>query len=310
MTVTDERARRYVARLSGELGAFGDDQRRTIIEGVEEHILDSVDAGRGVDDVLAGLGDPRSAAEAYAAELGLPVGPDLWRRSRAVLGFAGAVIAAVSAAASVLVVSSVAGRTAGEIAWMVAVLVLPIALMLAPVAAARRSGGRRLADGLAIAAAVVLLAVPFAWLFTAFEGTAVDDVALLLFPTGFAACAAAIVPPATRWRKGARLALRIAGGAIALFPGALMLVASFSLTVESNAGLLVWALVGIGLSALYAWGSRWAYLIVAALGLGVMIAGVTGGGMLFLAFLVVGSLWLTLGVAGLAVRPYGRRKRV
>lgn len=301
MNSTDEtRARDYAAALRRELGALPDEQSRLIVEGVEEHIADALAEGRPIDDVLAGLGEPREAAAAHAEALGVTAGPDPSRYARRVLGVAGAAVAVPMAAIAPLVYFPTPSTTALDVAAVIAVLVLPIPMLLAPAFLRRRA-----ASILAWVSAAILLAIPVAWFCGAFDDSAVGSIAWLLFPTALVAWAAAIVPPATRWSPGRRRALRIAGGVLAGLPGILPLMAALSGTVASGWAITGYTALGLGLGVLVAWGRRIVYLVLAGLGLGVVVFGF-GGGLLVMAFLLVGGLWVAVGASGLAVRPWRR----
>jgi len=293
MNNTQERqAGRYLSQLDGELGMLPAAQRAEIVDDVESHITDSLERGRDIDEVLAGLGTPREVAKTYADELDVPpaVGPAL--RAERWLSVA---TVGVGVIVSALMLFFEPGLVAGAgLGGAVVVIALPVLLGAMPLVVPRPWGS--IGPPLAVVLATVIVAAGFFW----WENL------VMLAPLMFVLWAAAVVPLITRSRRtGARLALRIVGGAAVALPGLALVGGAVTGALEGGVLVVLPGVALVAVGALFAFGLRTAYAIVAGAGVVMLVASMFGPGMLFWGFWSAAGLWIALGVGALA----GTRRR-
>ncbi|MGO2060592.1 DUF1700 domain-containing protein [Microbacterium gubbeenense] len=288
MNATQERrAERYLAQLDRELGILPAVQRAEIIDDVESHILDSLERGRDIDQILAGLGTPREAAKNYADELDVQPATDPEHRAERWLSIATVGVGVIVSALMLFIEPELAsGLGLGGAVLAVAV---PVLLGATPLIVPRPWGsiGPVLA---AIAATAIVIAGFFLW------GNLV-----MFTPLMFMLWAAAVVPSATRSRgTGARLALRIIGGVAVALPGIVSVCAVATGTVEPTVYVVLLGTAIVAVGALFACGVRIAYVIVTASGAATLVASMFDPGLLFLGFWSAGGMWFALGIGALA----------
>jgi uncharacterized membrane protein len=291
----NEPQHRYLAQLDRALGSLPAEQRRTIVDDVESHILDALEGGRDIGEILRGLGSPRDAARAYSAELGsyanetgAPQPADPVRRSQHRLAIAALVVGVLSAA-FVPIISGSLLDTLG-IGSAVLVFALPVILGALPLILPQNWGG--------VMAWVSAVATTGLVIFGLVPASDVGGDLIMLTALAAVLWALALAPRAAKSRGAGRLALRIFGGLLIATPGLSLFGPAVDVTVTSA----VIGLAAVALGVLFACGWRIAYTAVLAGGVALLIGSLFDLGLLTWGFWTVGGVWIALGVAALAGR--------
>lgn len=276
---------RYLGELEAGLLDAPRDARDEILDDVRAHVLDALDTGRPVAEVLAGLGSAEVAALQYRQALGLPrERPGDEGRALLIL-HAASVLVALLTACTVLFVLGFADRLGG-LAWASALL--PVVLAILPLLL---PNGTRMPVVVANAVVVALLAVIGGFGFGAFYA----PLALMMW-------AAVVVP--WRIRHGLDLARsplwRIFGGVLVAAPALLAASGQFTGTVQLGVPGAAAVVLALLLAVLFAVGWRGAYLLIAAFGLILLVLAMPDPGPLVLLVWWIGGAYLAIGLTAVA----------
>ncbi|UJP09641.1 hypothetical protein L2X99_14675 [Microbacterium sp. KUDC0406] len=297
--------------------------RQTVLDDLRGHFADAADLGRPIDETVAGLGSPAEIAERAREEFGAGEGAARARADAAWRALQGTAVGAA------------------VVTGVVVAFLMPSSMF-----GMRFADGTTFADGgglgdallalvPAVACAIPLLTPRSArTAVTAIVAVALTAIAAITFstiggffaPSTMLAWAALLVWMRLRG-KGFGLGWRIGGGVLAAAPS--LAVAALGLPFRfgvpyrystytevgsgPSIGVEFWGwvmLAGIvALGVLVALGRRAAGWVLAAIGLAVLVAGLTAGGILMLAFVWLGGWWLTIGLAHAVTSPTRRRSR-
>lgn len=286
-TTHDRAANRFLSRLDRELGALPTAQRNDIIEDVEAHIHDSLDAGRDIDEILASLGAPRDAAKAYSDELGVPSSADPAQRASRWLAVA---ILAVGILVPTVMLIDQPGpwhemRRSAALLLFAAPIILGALSLLAP--RPWRTIGVAIA---ALGATAIVAAAMYGYSnFVMFT-----PVAMMLW---VGVCAPLV---ASKGAHTLRVAWRVAGGIAVASPGIALAAGIITGTVMAAPVTVIVGVAILALGAFFGLGYRSVYVIVIVAGIAALISSLFETELLVAAIWSVGGLWIALGVGALA----------
>lgn len=280
---------RYLGELEAGLLDAPQDARDEILDDVRAHVLDALDTGRPVAEVLAGLGSADAAVLQYRQALGLPrERPGDEGRALFIL-HAASMLVAVLTACTVLFVLGLADRLGG-LAWAAALPPVGLAILPLLLPSVAR---------MPVAVANAVIAALFAVIGGFGLGAFYAPLALMMW-------AAVVVP--WRIRHGLDLARsplwRIFGGVLVAAPALLAVSGQFTGTVQLGAPGAAGVVLALLLAALFAVGWRGAYLLIAAFGLVLLVLAMLDPGPLVLLVWWIGGAYLAIGLTAVAtLRP-------
>ncbi|MGO1543569.1 MAG: DUF1700 domain-containing protein [Gulosibacter sp.] len=308
MSQDDPATRQYLNALKAQLQGVPKASRQTILDDVRAHIVDAVEEGREIREILTALGSPEEVARDAREQLGADSAPttlDSADKAARTLHFASLALAIITAILVSFILPSFAIEEVGmssegtgstiqtatslfdQFGIGIALLPLfPALLAFLPLVFIPKFRG-----AVALANAVVMTVI------SVFAGFSIGG---FYVPLTLLMWAAVLVP---RWIRRGKSAVagrswRIVGGVLIVLPPTLAIIGAITGTFMDPA-LPFWILATLVvlLGILFALRVKFIDLLVATLGVALMALAIFDAGILVLAVWWGGGLWLVTGLS-------------